>query len=379
MFDVRFKFSTLIIYSFFSVAIVHAEYEFTGVSAGMNYQVERVAQGFDVPWGMTFVNDNELIVTERKGRITLLNITSGTKKIIDGGPDVRAKGQGGLLDVTTEPDYQPGGWLYFTYSKTQNDQGVTVLSRAKLSGTALNRWQELLVTKSGADTERHYGSRITFDNAGYVYFGVGDRGHRPNGQNLSTHAGSVLRLHTNGRVPDDNLLLETEGALPEIWSYGHRNPQGLVYDKNYNRLWLIEHGPRGGDEVNLIKKGGNYGWPVTSHGKEYGWPKAVGESKEKEGIESPVKVYVPSIAPGSLLLYTSEIFPKWRGSLFSGALKQKHLNRIMLDEVGNIIGEERLFEDLSERIRALVQSPEGWIYFSTDSGKIYRIVPRPEK
>jgi glucose/arabinose dehydrogenase len=185
-----------------------------------------------------------------------------------------------------------------------------------------------------------------------------------------------MRLRLDGSIPDDNPFLSRDNALPEIWSYGHRNPQGLLYDNNTGNLWSIEHGPRGGDEINLVVKGANYGWPVISYGKEYWGPVSIGEGTEKPGMEQPVKVYIPSIAPGSLLLYSATAFPQWQGNLFSGALKLRHLNRVSISVDNKAIAEERLLGDLNERIRALAQSPEGWIYFSTDSGKIIRMRPR---
>jgi glucose/arabinose dehydrogenase len=230
------------------------------------------------------------------------------------------------------------------------------------------------VTGIAWGSDRHFGSRIAFDDA-HLYFSVGDRGNRPNGQNLESHAGSILRLNVDGSVPQDNPFVDIQGARNEIWSYGHRNPQGLVWDGVNQRLWSIEHGPRGGDELNLIERGGNYGWPIISYGKEYASFRAVGEGTHKEGMEQPKKFYIPSIAPGSLMQYTGDAFPEWKGDLFSGALKLRHINRIKLDQEGNAIAEERLMEDLNERIRALLQSPEGWIYFSTDSGNIYVIKP----
>ncbi|MDH5660304.1 MAG: PQQ-dependent sugar dehydrogenase, partial [Gammaproteobacteria bacterium] len=289
--------------------------------------------------------------------------------------DVMAEGQGGMLDVAISPNYKNDGWIYFTYVKNIDGEGATVLARAKLKLNRFYEWQELLVSESTTDASQHFGSRIAFDKKGHVFFGIGDRGERPNAQDLTNHAGSIMRLNLDGSIPEDNPFVNSDSSLPEIWSYGHRNPQGLVYDIKTNRLWEIEHGPRGGDEINLIKKGANYGWPVISYGKEYWGPLAVGEGTHRKGMEQPVKVYVPSIAPGSLLIYSGTIFPQWQGNLFSGALKLRHINRIVLNKKGEAISEERLLETLDNRIRALAQSPEGWIYFSTDSGEIYRIKP----
>ena len=343
-------------------------------SDGMKYRVETIADGFNVPWGMAFINSNEMLITERNGALKLMDTHSGQVSVITGVPQVFAEGQGGLLDVAVPPTGSQVDWIYFTYSKLVKNRGVTTLARARYSKGSLVDWDDLLITKSATDTSRHFGSRIAFDNNGHLFFSVGDRGVRPNGQDLSSHAGSVIRLNMDGSIPEDNPFIKQKGVLPEIWSYGHRNPQGLSYDVKNRRLWLIEHGPRGGDELNLIEAGKNYGWPVISYGKEYWGPVSVGEATAKEGMEQPVKYYVPSIAPGSLLLYTGEAFPNWQGDLFAGALKLQHLNHIQLSDSGQAIAEDRLLVSLKERIRSLVQSPEGWIYLSTDSGKIIRLV-----
>ena len=348
---------------------------FTFTSEGMRLTLEKIADGLNTPWGMTFISSTQLLVTEREGDIFLLEINKSTKIKIKNVPAIMAEGQGGMLDVALPPDYKTSGWIYFTYVKDIDGEGATVLARAKLKNHKFYAWQELLISESTTDTSRHFGSRIAFDNNGHVFFSIGDRGERPNGQDLTNHAGAIIRLNLDGSTPKDNPFVNHDIALPEIWSYGHRNPQGLVYDKNTNRLWEIEHGPRGGDEINLIKKGANYGWPVISYGKEYWGPLAVGEGTHREGMEQPVKVYVPSIAPGSLFLYSGDTYPKWKGNLFSGALNLRHLNRIKLNKKGEVIDEERLFETLNERIRSITTSPHGLIYFSTDSGNIYRINP----
>lgn len=341
-----------------------------------NFKLELLAQDLGVPWGMAFLNDRELIFTERQGNIRILDLESLEITTLRGTVEVDAEGQGGMLDVATGPDYTTRDWLYFTYSKSTVSGAVTTLARAKRRGNQLSDWQELLVTDSATSGYRHFGSRIAFDQQGHVFFGVGDRGERDSAQDLSSHAGTIMRLRLDGSIPDNNPFLSRDNALPEIWSYGHRNPQGLLYDNNTGNLWSIEHGPRGGDEINLVVKGANYGWPVISYGKEYWGPVSIGEGTEKPGMEQPVKVYIPSIAPGSLLLYSATAFPQWQGNLFSGALKLRHLNRVSISMDNKAIAEERLLGDLNERIRALAQSPEGWIYFSTDSGKIIRMRPR---
>ena len=351
------------------------------------YQVTQVATGLGIPWGMSFQSENEILFTERKGRLGIVNIDSGEVNYLSGLPEIIANGQGGFMDVAQPINNEIADWTYFTYVKPIDaaGNGETTLARAHISKDGIFDWQDLLVTHSlfgvifdvtgiAWGSDRHFGSRIAFDNT-HLYFSIGDRGNRPNGQNLETHAGSILRLNVDGSVPQDNPFVDVEGARNEIWSYGHRNPQGLVWDGENQRLWSIEHGPRGGDELNLIERGANYGWPVISYGKEYASFRSVGEGTHKEGMEQPKKFYIPSIAPGSLMQYTGEAFPEWQGDLFAGALKLRHINRIELDQEGNAIVEERLIEDLNERIRALLQSPEGWIYFSTDSGNIYVIKP----
>lgn len=342
-------------------------------STETEFELEKVTDGLGIPWGLAFLSEERLLITERKGGVKLLDLTTNKITSLKNAPRVIANGQGGMLDVAVSP--QAPAWIYFTYVGGSSDKHSTILARAQLEGDGLTRWHDLLIT-TGSDTGQHFGSRIAFDAKGYVYFGVGDRGERDSAQDLSLHQGSVMRLHLDGSIPKDNPFVTTEDAQLAIWTYGHRNPQGMAYDADNKRLWLIEHGPRGGDEINLLAKGKNYGWPVISHGREYISGLPVGESKQKEGMEQPVKVYIPSIAPGSLLYYTGEAFPQWRGNLFAGALKLRHLNRVQLNDRAEAVDEQRLLQDLDQRIRALAQSPRGWIYFSTDSGNIYRLKPR---
>jgi len=379
----KFFFQT--IHKFFIAGCVIFLFPFDTLAT--TYQVTQIATGLGIPWGMSFQSQNEILFTERKGRLGIVNIYSGEVNYLSGLPDIIANGQGGLMDVAKPTNNEISDWTYFTYVKPidKAGNGETTLARAHISKEGIFDWQDLMVTHSlfgvifdvtgiAWGSDRHFGSRIAFDDT-HLYFSVGDRGNRPNGQNLESHAGSILRLNFDGSVPQDNPFVDIEGARNEIWTYGHRNPQGLVWDGVNQRLWSIEHGPRGGDELNLIERGGNYGWPVISYGKEYASFRSIGEGTHKEGMEQPKKFYIPSIAPSSLIQYNGNAFPEWKGDLFSGALKLRHINRIELDQEGNAIAEERLMEDLNERIRALLQSPEGWIYFSTDSGNIYVIKP----
>ncbi len=340
-------------------------------SIAADFKIEQITQLPGVPWGMAFIEQDNIIITLRSGSVVLLDLAQKKTTQLHGLPEIEANGQGGLLDVAAGPNYQSTGWIYFTYVKA----AATTLARAKIKDDNLVSWQDLLISDSATDTSKHFGSRIAFDDDGHVFFSIGDRGVRPNAQNLDNHAGSIIRLMLNGQVPEDNPFAGQNDKRDEIWSYGHRNPQGLLIDNKNKLIWSIEHGPRGGDEINLIKKGFNYGWPVVSHGKEYWGPISVGEDTEKPGMEAAKKVYIPSIAPGSLLLYSGDAFPAWRGNLFAGALKLQHLNRVTLSDDNQVIAEQRLLEDMDERIRALVQSPEGWIYLSTDSGKIIRLRP----
>jgi len=339
------------------------------------YKLEIVASGLGVPWGIEFINDKEIFFTQRNGKIGIVNILTGKVKKITGAPKVRYDGQGGLLDVALSPNYKTDSMLYFTYVKTVDNQGVTALARAKLLSKKLIDFEDIFVSISGSDTSRHFGSRITFDDKKHIFFSVGDRGVRNNAQNTKNHAGSIVRLNLDGSVPADNPFVADMSVLDEIYTYGHRNPQGLFWDKNANKLWSIEHGPRGGDEINLIQAGKNYGWPIVSYGKEYWSTAAVGEGTHKKGMEHPIKVYIPSIAPSSILVYQGSAFPAFKGDLFSGALKLTHLNRIKLDSNLYAYEEERLFESLSERIRDVIESNDGLIYFSTDDGNIYRMSP----
>lgn len=351
--------------------------------ADKRFHVEHLAKGLGVVWGMDFVSPHQLVFTQRSGEAGLLDMRNGEISWLQGLPRVANVRQGGLLDVKFLPDDGFGdghnqAWLYFTYSYPDEFGARTTLARAQLPDlTQTNRlqnWQDLLITDSATGSGLHFGSRIAFDDQGYVFFGVGDRGERLQSQNTQNHIGTIMRLHLDGRVPKDNPFVGNPEVLDEIWSFGHRNPQGMAFDFATGRLWSNEHGPRGGDEINLIQPGENYGWPLVSQGQEYWGDQAIGVTS-KLGMVDPVKVFTPSIAPGSLLVYRGAAFPQWQGSLFSGALVLRHLNRVTLNKQGEALAEERLLTELNERIRALAVDHQGFIYVSTDSGQILRLRP----
>tara|TARA_R110000772_G_scaffold71260_2_gene156294 strand:- start:7 stop:1110 length:1104 start_codon:yes stop_codon:yes gene_type:complete len=348
---------------------------YQSVYSAQSVTTETLATGLGVPWGMTIMPDNTLLITQREGQLSQLDLKTGSLTHITGLPAIKVSGQGGLLDVALSPDYANNQWIYFSYSKDISGQAATTLARAKLIDQRLVEWQDILITRSTTDTSYHFGGRITFDNNKHIFISVGERGFRPNAQDLSTHAGAILRLNLDGTVPTDNPFVGNKNALPEIWSYGHRNPQGLFFNKVTGQLWEIEHGPRGGDEINLIEAGKNYGWPIISYGKEYYTPFAVGEATEKAGMEQPVKVYIPSIAPSALIQYMGNAFPDWHSNLLAGALKLQHLNRIVLDQHNRAISETRLLRNIEGRIRNIIESPEGYLYVSTDDGRILKISP----
>jgi len=337
-----------------------------------NLKATKIASGYHIPWGITFVDSAYAVINEKNGHISLLDVTKGKKTPLYTLSNVNDAGQGGLMDVALSPVSRQ--MLYFTFSKEVDNGTTVVLASAKLSNKTLSDWQELFVADASSTTGRHFGSRITFDQQNRLYFSIGDRGEIDNGQNPANHAAAILRLNLDGSVPNDNPFLLDDTVRNEIWSYGHRNPQGLFFDSQTAQLWSVEHGPRGGDEINLIQPGKNYGWAKTSHGKEYWGPMRVGEAETLPNIEAPKLVYVPSIAPSSLLLYRGERYPSLNGKLLIGALKLTHLNVVSIKN-GQLAETDRLFTHLNERIRAISVSPDDFLYFTTDNGNVYRIEP----
>jgi glucose/arabinose dehydrogenase len=314
------------------------------------------------------------LVTERAGDIRIIQNKRLITEKVQNVPAVYRNGQGGLLDIQVHPNYATNGWIYFSYSKAGAGGGGTALGRAKLQGNAFAEVQELFVAQPFSSSGQHFGSRIAFDGEGHVYLSTGDRGNPANSQNLNNHWGKVIRLHDDGRVPTDNPFVSTANARPEIWSYGHRNVQGMTYDAATKTLWAHEHGPRGGDELNRVERGKNYGWPTITFGINYDGT-AITTETQRTGMEQPVRQWTPSIAPCGMTLVTSARYPNWKGNVLVGALALRHLARVELDAGGKYVREERLFNNQA-RFRYVAQSPDGYIHVATESpGMVLRIVP----
>ena len=336
-----------------------------------DYRVVPVATGLQNPWGIAFLPGGDILVTEKAGRLRIVREGRLLPDAVPGVPEVLAQGQGGLMDVQPHPDFATNRLIYITYSKPYTDlEGArTVLIRGTFQNDALTNIDELFSAQ--AVGRGHYGSRIAFDGNGYVFITAGDRQAPSRGdlyahpsQDLSNHHGVVVRLHDDGRVPADNPFIGTAGALGEIWSYGHRNPQGLAFHPMTGDLWANEHGPQGGDELNVVLPGRNYGWPVIGYGVNYGSGTTIHEGTLKEGMESPKHFWVPSIATSGLMIYTGDQFPAWRGNIFVGGLGGEQLARLTIDGQ-TVLNEETLFQRMG-RIRDVRQGPDGYVYLAID-------------
>ena len=345
-------------------------------SGDEEFNVILLASDLDHPWSIAILPDSRILITERPGRLFLYEPgQAGALREVAGLPEISPNGQGGLLDVVLHPDFQSNGWVYLTYSSSYERGFGTTLARGRLRGAALTDVRELFRMSGPDRSGQHFGSRLAFGTDGKLYMTIGERGSRDRAQDTGDHAGSVLRLNDDGSVPADNPFVGTPGALPEIYSYGHRNAQGLALGPT-GEMWLHEHGPRGGDEINIVAPGANYGWPVISYGAEYGSGRPVGEGTSMPGMMQPLTYWVPSIAPSGMTFYDGEAFPSWNGDLFVGALAGEHLRRVDLED-GRIVGQEVLLQGVVGRIRDVRTGPDGLLYFITDEdrGGLYRLEP----
>lgn len=334
---------------------------------------ELVIDNLSVPWGLAFLPDGAMLVTERRGE--LIHFKDGVRTQISGLPSIYVRGQGGLLDVEPHPDYEENGWLYLSYSSTEGpgSGGNTALMRARLDQFTLVDKQVLYKGEENSGSGIHFGSRISFDDDGFLYFTIGDRGSRDqNPQDLRRDGGKVYRLHDDGRIPDDNPFVGQNGAKTAIYSYGHRNPQGMAKHPFTGEIWTHEHGPQGGDEVNIIQAGKNYGWPEITYGEEYGGGEITPHTA-KEGMEQPLHYWVPSIAPCGMDFVMGDRYPGWEGDLLVGALKFSYLARLDIEN-GKVLSEERLVSGIG-RVRSVKMGPDGYIYIGVEGQGIYRLVP----
>jgi glucose/arabinose dehydrogenase len=341
-------------------------------------RVEILVRGLEHPWALAFLPDGGMLVTERPGRLRLVRDGVLDPRPIGGLPPIAAYGQGGLLDVAVHPDFAQNRRVYLSYA-AEGPGGVgTEVASGRLQDHRLDQVQVLFRMRPKSAGAHHFGSRLVFDRGGHLYVTLGDRGEKDRAQRLDDHAGSLIRLHDDGRVPQDNPFAGRAGALPEIYSYGHRNLQGAALHPGTGVVWTHEHGPQGGDEINVERPGVNYGWPVITYGFNYVTGTRIGEGTQKEGMAQPLHHWTPSIAPSGMAFYDAERFPAWKGNLFVGALKARMLVRLELDGE-RIVHEERMLQGLLGRIRDVRSAPDGLIYLLTDEddGVLARLVPVP--
>ena len=355
-------------------ALNKRELFFTNTKTKPLFKVEILTKNLGVPWGMAFLNEKELIWTEKAGLVKKINILTGKTTVIKAHfKNLYNKGQGGLLDIALDPKFEKNKKVYFTYSFSKEKKQSTVLVRGRLKGNTITNLNRLFTAENFYNSRIHFGSRLAFDKKGFLFMTMGDRGEKQMAQDLSSHLGKLLRLDQNGKAPLDNPFITNKKAKPEIYSYGHRNPQGLFIHPETEQIYLQEHGPKGGDEINLVEKGKNYGWPVITYGRAYTGFK-IGEGTHKKGMEQPLKYWTPSIAPSGLLIYSGKKFSKWKGDFFSGALALTHLNRLKIQNK-QPIKEERLLSQFGLRFRDVIEGPKGFIWASVDQGMILKISP----
>jgi glucose/arabinose dehydrogenase len=333
---------------------------------------ETVVDGIDIPWGMDFISENEILVTEKKG--TLYRVTNGEKAEVSGLPEIYKRGQGGLLDVALHPDYKNNKIIYFTAGvHIEGDEGGnTALYCGELNENSLSNIKLLYKGNPNTKKGQHWGSRIVFDNKGHLFFGIGDRGNRDaNPQDLNRDGGKIYRLNLDGSIPEDNPFADQEGALKAVYSYGHRNPQGMTVHPETGEIWENEHGPKGGDEINIIQKGKNYGWPVITYGINYSGT-SITDKTSMPGMEQPFYYWVPSIAPSGMAFSSSDVYGDWKGDLFIGSLKFEYLERLVIKK-NKVVKREKILDGLG-RVRNVKEGPDGYLYIAIEGKGILKLI-----
>jgi glucose/arabinose dehydrogenase len=335
-----------------------------------------MVDGLEIPWGMAFLPDGGLLITEKSGE--MIHFKDGKKTSVENVPEVYNRGQGGLLDVKLHPDYGTNGWLYLSFSSEEGGGkgGNTEIIRAKLEGNSLTNKKVLYKASPNTTKGQHFGSRFEFDNDGYLYFSIGERGERDvNPQDIKRDGGKIYRIMDDGSIPSDNPFVDKEGAKKAAFTFGNRNPQGMAKHPETGAIWIHEHGPRGGDEINIVEKGANYGWPVVTYGINYsGTP--ITDKTEMEGMTPPIHYWVPSIAPSGMAFVTSDKYPFWQGSLMVGSLAFQYLERLELD--GNKVTYREKLMDGMGRVRSVIQGPDGFLYVGVEGKGIYKLVPNAD-
>ena len=346
-------------------------------AAAAQVKTETVARGLVNPWALAFLPDGRMLVTERPGRLRLIGPDGRLGEPLAGLPRVDVGGQCGLLDVVVDPRFAQNQTVFWTYAEAGAGGNGVAVARGRLNGQQLDDVKVIFRQSPKVRSNLHCGSRLVFTREGHLMVGLGDRySRKDDAQTLDNHLGKVVRIDTAGRSPADNPFIGKPGALPELWSLGHRNIQGGALHPGTGEVWMVEHGPQGGDEINVVEAGRNYGWPVVTYGRNYGTGTRIGEEGPKPGYEQPLKWWLPSIAPSGMAFVTSERYPGWKGQLLVGALRGQILVRLTL-EGRKVVAEERVLQELGERIRDVRQGPDGYLYIVTDSGdgKVMRLLP----
>ena len=338
-----------------------------------NYTLENVVSDIQIPWGMVWLPDGSMLVTEKSG--ILFHIKNGVKTEVKNVPKVYNRGQGGLLDIALHPDYVNNGWIYMTYASEEGegDGGNTKLIRTKLQNGSLTQIESLYKATPNSTKGQHFGSRIVFDNEGYLYFSIGERGNnKENPQDITRDCGKIYRLNDDGSIPKDNPFVGQAGAKEAIYTFGNRNPQGMAKHPETGEIWAHEHGPQGGDEINIIKKGANYGWAIVTYGIDYDGT-TISTLTEKPGVENPIYYWIPSIAPSGMAFVTSDRYPDWKGHLLVGSLKFQYLELVKLKGKA-VIERQKIATDIG-RVRNVAQGPDGFIYIAVEGKGIFKIIP----
>ena len=372
----KFVLPTIFLISSVSLQAAISE-ELSFVAKGMKLKRDWMAKDAGPIWALAALPNGNLLATFKSGGLKIFDVKTKTWEAIANPPKSVEHGQGGLMDVVLAPDFEKSKTIYLSYAKEiKKSEYTTALASAQLDGNTLKDVKEFFVATGSSSKGEHFGGRIVVDSADSIWVTIGERGVRDNAQKLDNHLGKILRLGSDGKAHPDNPFVKDKKGLPEIYSYGHRNPQGLARHPVSQELWEHEHGPRGGDEINRIEKGQDYGWPKATFGKEY-WGPGIGE-KHIAGMKDPMVQWTPSIGPSGMMIYNGEMFPAWKGLVFSGALALAHLN-VTEFKGGQKIGEDRFFKDDSQRVREVEQGVDGAIWYATDQGNLFRITRLVEK